>query len=723
MIILQDYQEIKIQEQSSHLVPGHKPGSLWVSLEDDLVEIVKPGDHIEIIGVVKQRWNPLGNQQEEKTVVELVLKAHNLWVQNSETCNIVDAEEAEEEFRNYWSRPENMDVVGRNRLVASFCPELFGLYIAKLGEISAGFRIHYYYVLMSFPNFIQRLCCSALAMVLAGGVEKQKNGGSRQRGEPHLLMVGHPGTGKSQLLKFVNKLSPRCVWVTGTTTSTAGLTVSAVNEGGQFHLEAGALVLADGGVCCIDEFDGISESDRACLHEAMEQQTISVAKAGISCSMKTRCSVFATSNLHKDFDPAASMTDNTGIASPLLSRFDAVLVLVDSRNPDYDWMLGGQILLGNQEEKTKPAGDSYWSLTKLRAYFSHVKLLRPDLSRGACQVLDHYYKYRRNSDVADAARTTIRLLQSSIRLSQGHAKLMWRSEVSTQDAVMAVVILEASNEAQATLIQTCNLVHSDFPLDPVAEYRLQARAVLTGLGLAELWQEEEARLDSLQARELQDSTELRALASQARPAADFSQLVQSIKRNRAVTTSLPPPPPPPTQGRAKRKRTAAASKIKENTKKKKKEVEEEDSEEVEEVEGEKVDCEDEDEEDDLRQRIHQSTQISPQSQTQGEVSFFLEEPSEEHNDTTETAEKINSLSSRTQAKLDKFRRIDREVERQDISEKPTQPSQSESRSTLAKLLDLAGKLGRSSNQAEEQKCKVRDDKFPWEENEDFEFEF
>ena len=118
-------------------MPGHKPGSLWVSLEDDLVEIVKPGDHVEIIGVVKQRWNPLGNQLEEKNVVELVLQAHNLTVQNSETCNIVDAEEAEEEFSDYWSRPENLDVLGRNKLVASFCPELVGLYIAKLGEFTA----------------------------------------------------------------------------------------------------------------------------------------------------------------------------------------------------------------------------------------------------------------------------------------------------------------------------------------------------------------------------------------------------------------------------------------------------------------------------------------------------------------------------------------------------------------------------------------------------------
>ena len=132
---MQDHQEIKIQEQTCHLVAGHKPGSLWVSLEDDLVEIVKPGDHVEIIGIVQQRWNPLGNQLEEKNVVELVLKAHHLTVQNRETSNIIDAEEAEEEFSNYWSRPENLDVIGRNKLIESFCPELAGLYIAKLGEI------------------------------------------------------------------------------------------------------------------------------------------------------------------------------------------------------------------------------------------------------------------------------------------------------------------------------------------------------------------------------------------------------------------------------------------------------------------------------------------------------------------------------------------------------------------------------------------------------------
>ena len=460
--------------------------------------------------------------------------------------------------------------------------------------------------------------------------------------------------------------------------------------------------------------------------------------------MNTRCSVVATSSLSKDFDPAASMTDNTGLASPLLSRFDAVLVMVDSMNPDYDWMLGTQVLSGSLEEKTKLAADSYWSLTKLQTYFSHVKLLTPDLSRGACQVLERYYKYKRNSDLADAARTTIRLLQSSIRLSQGHAKLMRRSEVSIQDAIMAVVVLEASNEATASLIPPCNLIHSDFPRDPMAEYRVQARLVLTGLGLTELWEEEQVRLESLQAR--QSSAGQSSLYSQARPSTDFSQLVQSIKRNSVVSSSLPPPAP--SQGGNKRKRATGANKIKKNGKKNKKydkkevsqEVNEDESEEdsevasdedtdesnkndVEEVNQEEKEVESsvEVEEGDLCHPIHQSTQKTSSSQSQkakksqGDVSLLLEEPNVGKNETKETAEKRKSLSSQTQTKLEKFRRIDRDVEHhQDSSEK-----QSQSKSTLAKLLDLAGKLSRSSKQEEEEQKFKADN----EEDEDFEFEF
>ena len=245
-------------------------------------------------------------------------------------------------------------------------------------------------------------------MVLAGGVEKVDKEGSRVRGEPHLLMVGDPGTGKSQLLKFASRLNARSVMISGANTSAAGLTVSASSEGGEWHLEAGALVLADGGVCCIDDFNWLSNSDKNCLHEAMEQQIISVAKAGIMSKLKTRCSILAATNPEEEFDPRAELVDNTGLESPLLSRFDVVLMFVDNRNPDYDWEIGDFVLSEKAEEKVK-TGDSYWSVARLQAYFSHVKSLRPQLSPGARLVLDRFYLKKRSCESSEASRITVRV--------------------------------------------------------------------------------------------------------------------------------------------------------------------------------------------------------------------------------------------------------------------------------------------------------------------------
>ena len=129
---MQDYQEIRIQEQVYNLSLGTTPRRLWLTLEDDLVDTVKPGDDVEVIGIVKQRWKPF--QKEETTEIEIVLKTHHISVQNSHAGNLIKAEEAEEEFNTYWARRENMDVIGRNKILESICPKLFGLYVAKLGK-------------------------------------------------------------------------------------------------------------------------------------------------------------------------------------------------------------------------------------------------------------------------------------------------------------------------------------------------------------------------------------------------------------------------------------------------------------------------------------------------------------------------------------------------------------------------------------------------------------
>ncbi|KAG6959336.1 hypothetical protein JG688_00010115 [Phytophthora aleatoria] len=484
--VVSDHQVIKIQEQASKLGVGSIPRSILVVLEDDLVDSVKAGDQVVVVGILMRTWKPC--VRGVRCDLETTINANSIRIKNATTSQVMVTEELRAEFAQFWMKHKREPVRGRNEIVASICPKVYGLFIVKL----------------------------AVALTVIGGVSYVDETGMKTRGEPHMLLIGDPGTGKSQFLRFTAELSPRSVLTTGIGTTSAGLTCTAVKDGGEWMLEAGALVLADRGVCCIDEFSSIRSNDRTSIHEAMEQQTLSVAKAGLVCKLNARTTIFAVTNPKGRYDPTTDVSVNTSIASPLLSRFDLILVLLDRMNPRWDQVVSSFILkqaggtstsmkeeaerdeeetsfdpVDEQESRSLKEDSPLWSIQKLQAYICHVKdKYQPQLSRGAMLILQRYYQRQRASDSRSAARTTIRLLESLTRLAQAHARLMCHSEVAVMDAVVAVFIMEVSKSTDncSDMLEggVESVLHSNFSDNPEDEYALQEKLVLEYLLLQEL---------------------------------------------------------------------------------------------------------------------------------------------------------------------------------------------------------------------------------------------
>ncbi|CAN0335277.1 unnamed protein product, partial [Ascophyllum nodosum] len=492
-----DYQEVKVQEQAQKLSVGSIPRSMVVLLQDDLVDSCKAGDDVVIVGELLRRWKPVF--EGVRCDVQVTLKANSVIVQSGlDQGTSQVSEELRQEFVDLWKANAHRPLAVRNHIVASVCPQIFGLFTVKL----------------------------AILLTLIGGVTETDPRGMRRRGTPHLLVVGDPGCGKSQFLRFAAKLSPRSVLTTGVGTTSAGLTCSAVKDGGEWMLEAGALVLADRGLCCIDEFSAIREHDRATIHEAMEQQTLSVAKAGLVCKLNARTTVFAVTNTKGAYDTSEDMTVNTAIGSPLLSRFDLVLLLLDTKNKHWDKVVstfvlraaigpsapqlppskkkklalaaaggstrdcakeGNGAVAGEGEREDGPVSSKPWGTEKLQKYLCYVRdtFTSVRLTGDAEKVVSKYYRAQRSADNRSAARTTVRLLESLIRLAQAHARLMCRTEVTLQDAVVSVICVETSLHSTAKLGMD-SVLHSDFPPNPDGEFQIQQGLILDRLGLSHL---------------------------------------------------------------------------------------------------------------------------------------------------------------------------------------------------------------------------------------------
>ncbi len=396
-----DTQSTKLQEPLENLSGGEQPRQIVVTLEDDLVDELTPGDIVRIIGQLK-------TVRDEKT------KRFKNYIYG----NYI--EPLEQEFEELKIDPEDEEEI--KRLAAD--PQVYEKIINSTAPSIQGYRE----------------VKEAIALQLFGGSAKILEDKTRIRGDIHILIMGDPGIGKSQMLKYVSKLAPRGIYTSGKGTSGVGLTAAAVrDELGGWSLEAGALVLGDRGNVCVDELDKMRPEDRSAIHEALEQQTISIAKAGIMATLNSRCSVLAAANpKYGRFDRFKPTAEQINLPSTILSRFDLIFVIEDKPDPDRDKRLAGHILRIHKNTSIPFEIDP----ELLRKYIAYArKEVHPKLTQEAMRVLEEFYVGMRGGvdDEEDApVPITARQLEALVRLSEASARIRLSPEVTDYDANRAI---------------------------------------------------------------------------------------------------------------------------------------------------------------------------------------------------------------------------------------------------------------------------------------------
>ncbi|MDD1735246.1 MAG: minichromosome maintenance protein MCM [Methanothrix sp.] len=429
-----DAQKIRVQESPEDLRGGEQPQTLDVELEDDLAGRIFPGDRVIVNGILKsyQRSSP---QQGKSTYFDLFHKG-------------ISVEMKEQDFEEIEINPEEEKLI----LEMSCDPEIYDKIRGSIAPSIYGY------------DDVKE----ALGLQLVSGFEKHLPDGARIRGDIHILLVGDPGIAKSQLLRYMTKISPRGIYTSGKSSTSAGLTATAVKDelgDGRWTIEAGALVLADKGIAAIDEMDKMDNEDKSALHEAMEQQTISVAKAGVMATLKSRCSLLAAANPKLGrFDKYEPIAPQINLTPALMSRFDLIFVLTDDPDGNRDSAIAQHILKSNyagelatqidwnpdisQEDidnamvVIKPAIDP----ELLRKYVAYArKNIFPTLSDEAKDYFLKYYVGLRSQgqDSNKPVPVTARQLEALIRLGEASARLRLSSKVTLEDARRVVKILEA----------------------------------------------------------------------------------------------------------------------------------------------------------------------------------------------------------------------------------------------------------------------------------------
>lgn len=411
-----DFQMVRLQELPEDLPAGQLPHYVEVTVMGDLVDQCRPGDRIMLTGIIRIEQEQLAPQA-KTSLFRLRMEGNNIEYlggrAGSKDTRTVDriaiSADDERQIRAIATKPDAYE-----KLIASFAPHIYGHEVIK----------------------------EAILLLIVGSVTKKLDDGSTRRGDINVLLVGDPGTAKSEMLKFAAKIAPRGLYTSGRGSTAAGLTAAVIRDkSGIMMLEAGAVVLGDQGLVCIDEFDKIKPEDRSALHEVMEQQTCSVAKGGIVATLNARTSILSAANpMYGKYDPYKNITENVNLPVPLLTRFDLIFIVRDMPEKEKDNLIASHILEIHKdaEHAAKPAIE----IDLFSKYLSYTKQGEPMLTPEAIDIVRSYYMDMRKVESEGMITVTPRQLEGLVRLSTARARLLLKDKVDADDARRAIYLVD-----------------------------------------------------------------------------------------------------------------------------------------------------------------------------------------------------------------------------------------------------------------------------------------